>query len=120
MKKGVLLPKMKEMSFESVIQSIRSKAQEVLPSGATLLLFGSRARGEANEESDWDLLVLLDKDKLEQSDYDNYAFPFTDLGWDLNEMISPLIYARKTWEQQSFTPFYKNVEQDKMVLYGPQ
>lgn len=106
------------MPHNLVIQSIQAKAQEVLPSSATLLLFGSRARGEANEESDWDLLVLLDKDQLDQSDFDNYAFPFTDLGWDMNEMISPLIYARKTWEQQSFTPFFKNVEQDKTVLYG--
>lgn len=106
------------MPHDFVIQSIRAKAQEVLPSTATLLLFGSRARGEATEESDWDLLVLLDKDQLDQSDYGTYAFPFTDLGWDMNEMISPHIYARKTWEQQSFTPFYKNVEQDKIVLYG--
>lgn len=106
------------MPHDLVIQSIQAKAQEVLPSSAALLLFGSRARGEANEESDWDLIVLLDKDQLDQSDFDNYAFPFTDLGWDMNEMISPLIYARKTWEQQSFTPFFKNVEQDKIVLYG--
>ena len=108
------------MSYDRVIQSIRSKAQEVLPSDATLLLFGSRARGEADEESDWDLLVLLDKEQLDQSDFGNYAFPFTDLGWDMNEMITPLIYAKKIWEQQSFTPFYKNVERDKIVLYGPQ
>lgn len=66
------------MPHDLVLQSIRVKAQEVLPSSAAMLLLGSRARGEANEESDWDLLVLLDKDQLGQSDFDNYAF--TDLG----------------------------------------
>ena len=66
------------MPHDLVLQSIRVKAQEVLPSSAALLLFGSRARGEANEGSEWDLLVLLDKDQLGQSDFDNYAF--TDLG----------------------------------------
>ena len=66
------------MPHDLVLQSIRAKAQEVLPSSAALLLLGSRARGEANEESDWDLLVLLNKNQLGQSDFDNYAF--TDLG----------------------------------------
>jgi len=27
-----------------------------------IILFGSRARGEFNEESDWDFLVLIDKE----------------------------------------------------------
>ena len=66
------------MPHNLVIRSIRVKPQEVLPSSAALLLLGSRARGEANEGSEWDLLVLLDKDQLGQSDFDNYAF--TDLG----------------------------------------
>lgn len=66
------------MPHDLVLQSIRVKPQEVLPSSAALLLFGSRARGEANEESDWDLLVLLNKNQLDPSDFDNYAF--TDLG----------------------------------------
>ena len=66
------------MPHDLVLQSIRVKPQEVLPSCAALLLLGSRARGEANEGSEWDLLVLLDKDQLGQSDFDNYAF--TDLG----------------------------------------
>ena len=66
------------MPHDLVLQSIRAKAQEVLPSSAALLLLGSRARGKANEESDWDLLVLLNKNQLDPSDFDNYAF--TDLG----------------------------------------
>ena len=66
------------MPHDLVLQSIRAKAQEVLPSSAALLLFGSRARGEDNDKSDWDLHILLNKDQLGQSDFDNYAF--TDLG----------------------------------------
>ena len=90
-------------------------AKEVLPPGSKLWLYGSRARGEAREDSDWDLLVLLDKPELELKDY-ALAYPFHAMGADLGEYISPVIYAKKEWEAQSFLPFYKNVERDKIEL----
>ena len=34
-------------------------------SGAKVILFGSQARGDAKEDSDWDILILLNKDKVE-------------------------------------------------------
>ena len=49
------------------------------------------------------------------TDY-NLAYPFRELGWDLDEDISPQIYSRQEWKNNSFTPFYKNVEHDKVVL----
>ncbi len=41
----------------NVLSEIKSQVHQVLPD-AKVLLFGSRARGEATEESDWDILVL--------------------------------------------------------------
>ena len=35
-----------------------------------------QARGDAQEGSDWDILIILDKKKEEQNDHDNIAFPF--------------------------------------------
>ena len=82
----------------------------------TLILYGSRARNEATEDSDWDLLILLDKPKIENGDYDNVLYPFAALSWDVGEQISPIIYTKNEWNKYSFTPFYKNVEQDGIVL----
>lgn len=106
------------MERNTVIDRIREVAQGTMPSGGCLLLYGSRARGNAHEDSDWDLLLILDKAHLEQTDYDNVVYPFTALGWDLGEMIIPVVYTRKEWNATSFTPFYKNVEQEGMLLYG--
>ena len=55
------------MSEDIVVESIKDVAKNVLPENAKLLLYGSRARGDYSEGSDWDLLVILDKAKIEQS-----------------------------------------------------
>lgn len=41
-------------------RAVKSRVLNVLP-GAELLLFGSRARGDASKHSDWDFLVLTDQ-----------------------------------------------------------
>lgn len=102
--------------FNHIFSSLKKIAKANLPVGAKALLYGSRARGDADEASDWDVLILLDKDTLEKSDYDNASFPFTALGWDLNERINPVLYTFKEWAASSFTPFYKNVEEEGVVL----
>ena len=56
------------MERSQVIENIRQVAASVLPKGSTLYLYGSRARGDWNDDSDWDLLVLLDKPKKEKGD----------------------------------------------------
>lgn len=99
-----------------VIEQIKKVAREVMPLNGRVLLYGSRARGTERADSDWDLLLLLDKPKIEQSDYDEVVFPFTYLGWELGEAIIPVVYTKKEWEESTFLPFYKNVEQDKMEL----
>lgn len=104
------------MGRNSVIEEIKSTARQVLPAGSHLYLYGSRARGDAREGSDWDLLLLLDKPRIEESDFDNYSFPFTMLGWNYGEVISPQIYTKREWNEMSFMPYYKNVEHDKIIL----
>ena len=67
------------MNPHQVMDSIRKVAKETLPPNGRLLLYGSRARGDARSDSDWDLLIILDKPRIEQSDYDDIVFPFTYL-----------------------------------------
>ena len=104
------------MNRKDTINSIKRVAQAVLPTNGNLVLFGSHARGDAGPDSDWDLLILLDKARLEKADYDDVAYPFRELGWEINEDINPVMYTKKQWREYSFTPFYKNVEHDKVVL----
>lgn len=105
------------MEHKQVIENIKQVAAKVLPKGSTLYLYGSRARGDYREDSDWDLLILLDKPKLESSDWDNIAFPFVDMGWEIGEDISPRSYTKNQWFHTPHAMFYYYVEEDKKVLY---
>ena len=98
-----------------LLQLIKKKVISISPN-AQILLFGSRARGTENNESDWDLLVLLDKDKIEDSDFDEISYPIVELGWKMGEQFSPKLYTVKEWMKRSFTPFYKNIEKEGILL----
>ena len=99
-----------------MLVKIKEVVQAIVPEGSHVLLYGSRARGNFHEDSDWDILVILNKPKIEQNDYDEVVYPLTALGWKIGEMIISVVYTREEWKQSSFTPFYKNVEQDSIVI----
>lgn len=104
------------MSKTDVIARIRNVAKRVVPQGGTAILYGSRARGDAHAGSDWDVLVLLDKDRLVQDDYDHTSYPFVLLGCELGEEINPILYTAKEWNGYNFTPFHENVVRDGIRL----
>ena len=101
---------------KDVLKRIREVAHQSVPQGGRAVLYGSRARGDAHPRSDWDVLILLDKDRLSPSDYDNVSFPFVSLGWDINKEINPIMYTIDEWKHYHFTPFYENVEHDGILL----
>ena len=81
-----------------------------------VILFGSQARSDAKPNSDWDLLVLIDKDKRTPEDTDNYAFPFDELSWNFGVAINAVVYTKKQWEQGKIFPFYRNVMRDGIEI----
>ena len=104
-----------EMQQEQIIQQIKELGQKVLPEGASLWLYGSRARGDARPDSDYDLLILINSDTV-TADVDSAAYDLCLMGYDNGVIISPHIYPRNQWRKYSFSPFFKNVEQDKRIL----
>ena len=104
------------MTKSAALSKIRQTATSTIPDGGKAILYGSRARGDNRKDSDWDILILLDKDTLDQSDYDNVSYPFVLLGCDLGVEINPIMYTTKEWESYRITPFYENVVRDGIVL----
>lgn len=84
---------------------------------AKIYLYGSRARGTQKRNSDWDLLILLDKPKLTFDDETKVAYPLYDLEFATGQMISPMIYTETEWNTKlKVTPYYTNVMKDGILL----
>lgn len=99
-----------------VVSRIKHVAASSVPQDGEVILYGSRARGDAHSSSDWDLLILVNKERLEQADYDSISYPFVLLGCDLGEEINPILYTKKEWESYKITPFYENVTRDGIKI----
>ncbi len=102
-------------SKENILNSVKHKLELVAPK-ARVILYGSRARGDDRPGSDWDILIILDKKKVEPGDFDIIAYPLYELGWQLDEHFSVKLYTEAEWQRRIFTPFYKNVEKDGIVI----
>ena len=99
-----------------MINSIKKTLLLSLPKNAMAMLYGSQARGDFRADSDWDILIVLDKDTLTPEDYDTVTYPLTKLGWDIGAEINPIMYTKRDWEASRITPFYNNVMKDAVVL----
>jgi predicted nucleotidyltransferase len=101
---------------EQIFNKIQDLKRQLLPD-EKVILFGSQARGDACEDSDWDLLLILNKKGKDRwADFDKYAYPFTEIGWEYGVAINPLLYTREEWEQGNLFPFYKNVMHEGIVI----
>lgn len=101
---------------QEIFKEIQTLKRQLLPNDR-LILFGSQARDDAHEDSDWDLLVLLDKKGIHNwNDFDTYAYPFTEIGWNYGVAINPLLYTKEEWEKGKIFPFYKNVMREGILI----
>ncbi|WP_106831888.1 nucleotidyltransferase domain-containing protein [Parabacteroides pacaensis] len=100
---------------EYILNCIKETLQRVAPE-AKAILFGSQARGTARSDSDWDILILVDKSRIEASDYDRISYPLVELGWNLNQCISPIMYTLTDWMKYSFSPFYHIIKKEGIEL----
>lgn len=84
---------------------------------ATIILYGSYARGEQKESSDIDILILVNKEKITYSDEKRIKYPLYELEFETGTLISPIVFSRDDWEiRHKITPFYKNVKKEGILL----
>ena len=78
----------------------------------SVILYGSYARGDYNESSDIDIMILvtLSENQIKQSENHIYDDAF-DLELKYGKVLSPVIKNQEFFEYWSDTlPFYRNVK----------
>jgi len=99
----------------TIFEDIRQLKRQLIPN-EKVILFGSQARGDAREDSDWDLLLIVNSDSTNLDDEIKYSYPFAKLGWAHNIDLNVLLYSENDWEKRNFMPFYKNVLKDGIEI----
>jgi predicted nucleotidyltransferase len=90
------------------LRQVKNTVEEINPK-AEVILFGSRARGDAKENSDWDFLILTEE-KVGFLQEDIYRKGLFELELELGEVLTLLFFSKNEWNgRQRITPLYYNV-----------
>ena len=101
---------------EKILKRIKRKVHEI-DSTARIVLYGSYARNDYTENSDIDILILLDKGKITYSDEQRIKYPLYDIEFETGLIISPIVLSKADWNaQHSKTPFYNNLKREGLEL----
>ncbi len=88
--------------------------QEHVPD-ATVVLFGSRARGDVAPDSDYDLLVVTPA-PLTSAEEDRISDAVYDLQLERGVVISLIFFARDYWDRHPLMPLHQEIDQEGIVL----
>jgi uncharacterized protein len=102
-----------ETDFTDKIKKVVQKENPT----AKIILYGSRARGNFLSESDWDILILLNKPSVTFKDEQIIRHQLYDIELETGETISTSVYALNDWNTKlSMTPLYENVKKEGIYL----
>jgi len=112
---------MQQTQLKQITDTITESAKELLGDKLhSIILYGSYARGDFNEDSDVDIMILADIDDSEIWKIRNKMCEVTsDLALELDVLVSARIKSRQIFEKWVDTlPYYKNVRKDGVMLYA--
>lgn len=102
------------MRRSDIVHRIKEVLRQEAP-GVRVILYGSEARGDAQEDSDIDLLLLVDKERISLEDRMCLTEPLYEIELETGVQINPFIETLRRWGERC-TPFYENVTREGVVL----
>jgi len=101
---------------EQILQMIKMVIEKNAPD-SEVYLYGSQARGNAKNTSDWDLLILLNSANVSFDFETKFLDEFYELELETGEIFSPLIYSKNDWNSNyTITPLYENIQKEGIRL----
>lgn len=86
----------------------------------TVVLYGSVARGTQTDDSDIDIMILIDGNNDELRKYDDKLSDVsTDFSLKYLKVLSVVDISYQEYEDwKNLSPFYKNVSEEGVILYA--
>ena len=110
--------------LDTIVNEVSERVQEILSDKLKkIILYGSYARGDYEQYSDIDIMVLADireDDEDERMDIRNKMVRISsDLGLEYDVLISIIVKNHDFFYSWiDVLPFYRNVLKDGILLYG--
>lgn len=98
-----------------LLEKIKQAVHKILPEG-TLIFFGSRVRGEASKDSDWDILILSETVNAELKHTIRAAI--FDIELEEGVIINLLMLPKSEWDNGCFLnhPLHRKVEAEGILI----
>jgi predicted nucleotidyltransferase len=101
---------------QHIIQLIRQKVNE-LDKTAEVILYGSRARGDNKQDSDWDVMILLNRKNVDKKIEQTFRHHLLDIELEIGVPISVFVYSKSDWEgKYSITPLFKSIKKEGILI----
>ena len=85
-----------------------------------IVIYGSCARGDYTENSDIDVAILTDCDRLQVKKYDDLLMDIvTDIAMETNIIVEyTCIPENEFMEKKAWYAYFKNIEKEGRVIYA--
>jgi len=101
---------------QHIIQLIRQKVNE-LDNTAEVILYGSRARGDNKRDSDWDVMILLNRKDVDKKVEQVFRHHLLDIELEIGVPVSVFVYSKSDWEgKYSITPLFKSIKKEGILI----
>jgi predicted nucleotidyltransferase len=102
-------------SSTTILGKVKELVKAIDPE-AEVILFGSRARGDARDDSDWDILILTPKAvtlKIEQV----FRHKLFEVELEYGQAISTFVFSKSDWDgKHRVTPLYRSVKAEGILI----
>lgn len=107
--------------LQVVLREVRSASERLYGDKLNkIILYGSYARGDNTEESDIDIMIILNCDADEVKELRSLTSEMaSDISLEQGVFLSILLRDKKHFEDNlHFLPFYQNIAREGVAVYG--
>ncbi len=103
------------MEVDVVVKELAKTLKESLGERILeVILFGSRARDVFELYSDYDVLVLVDKQTKELRD--NIREIAHEIGWKHQALVLTIVHEKRTFDERLYEPLFINIRKEGIVV----